>query len=135
MHVRYPSVDDLCSIIHRKCGKGKVKLFKWDLRKAYRQLWMSPESIMWLGFTFENKIYFDVTLSMGSRSAAYCCQRVTNAVTYLYQQEGYDNVNYLDNLGTAEIEQEANTAFKVLGLLLREIGIEESIAKACPPHS
>ena len=84
---------------------------------------MLPESIMWLGFTFENKIYFDVTLSMGSSSAAYCCQRVTSTVTYLYQQEGYDNVNYLDDLGAAEIEQEANTVFKVLGLLLREIGI------------
>ena len=89
MKVRYPTVDNLCDIIRRKSKKGKVKLMKRDLKRAYHQLWMCPKSILWLGFTHRGKIYFDVTLSMGSRSAACCCQRVTNAITYIYPYFAY----------------------------------------------
>ena len=81
MTLKYPSVDDLAKIIRKK-GR-KFRIFIRDLTKAYRQLWMEPSSIHLLGFCFQNKLYFDVTLSMGSRSAAYCCQRTTNAITYI----------------------------------------------------
>ena len=139
MTLRYPSVDDLCKIIRKKVkgknGKAKVKvrLFKRDLRRAYRQLWMCPSSIMALGFCHKGKLYFDVALSMGSRSAAYCCQRTTNGITYVYQKMGYDDVNYLDDLGAAEEESRAEEAYDCLGWILDSIGIQESKEKATPP--
>ena len=67
MELRYPLVDDLAKLVRRKSERGKrVRIFKMDLSKAYRQLWMSPESIHLLGYWFEELLYFDVTLSMGS---------------------------------------------------------------------
>ena len=139
MEVRYPSVDDLCKIIRKKKidSEGqptkKVKVMKKDLSKAYRQLWMDPSSIEKLGFIFDEQIFFDVCLSMGSKSAAYCCQRTTTAITHIYKNMGYEDVNYLDDLGAAEEEDKAEGAFQCLGAILNEIGIRESRSKACPP--
>ena len=74
-------------------------------------------------------MYFDVTLSMGSASAAYCCQRMTNAITYIYGQFGYEDINYLDDLGAAAMDNKAEEAFDCLGYILDTIGIHESEKK------
>ena len=89
-------------------------------------------SIHLLGYTFQGKMYFDVTLSMGSKSAAYCCQRTTNAVSYIYSKFGYEDVNYLDDLGSAEKENIAEEAYDCLGWILDTIGIREAKHKATP---
>ena len=134
MNLRYPSVDDLARIVQNKAKNNKkVRIFKRDLSKAYRQLWMSPESVHLLGYWFENRLYFDVTLSMGSRSAAYCCQRMTNAITHVFGKQGFEDVNYLDDLRTAEEDDHAEEAYDCLGWILDTIGICESKHKACPP--
>ena len=132
MELSYLTVDDLCRIIRRK-GTNKSCIFKRDLSKAYRQLWMDPKSIHFLGFTFRNKFYFDVTLSMGSSSVAFCCQRMTNAITYIYRKFGYEDVNYLDDLGAAEEETHAEETFDCLGWILSTIGIKESTSKVSSP--
>ena len=94
---------------------------------------MCPADILWLGFTHLGKIYFDVTLSMGSAWAAFCCQRTTNAIPYVYQKQGYEDVNYLDDLGAAEEEAKAEEAFDCLGWILSTVGIKESVKKAKHP--
>ena len=104
MNIRYPTIHDLCNIICKKYTKEKVKLMKCDLKHMYQQLYSCHESIMWLGFTFKGKIYINVVLNMGSRSATYCCQWVTNTITHVYSLRGFDNVNYLDDLGIAKVE-------------------------------
>ena len=131
MTLEYPSVDDLAKIVGRKGRKSRI--FIRDLSKAFRQLWMEPSSIHLLGFCFENKLYFDATLSMGSRSAVYCCRRTTNAITYVYGKYGYEDVNYLDDLGAAETEEKAEAAFDCLGWIMSTIGIRELKHKAKPP--
>ena len=131
MAVTYPTVDDLAKIIRKK--KGRTRIFVRDLSKAYRQLFMDPGSIAVLGYWFEGSCYFDVTLSMGSKSAAYCCQRTTNAITYIYNEHGFEDVNYLDDLGAAEIDEKADEAFDCLGFILGTIGIKEAKHKAKPP--
>ena len=130
MRVRYPSVDDLAKLVRRK-GR-KCRIFIRDLSKAYRQLYMCPSSIHLLGYWFDDELYFDVTLSMGSRSAAYCCQCTTNAITYVYGTFGFEDVNYLDDLGAAEEENRAEEAFDCLGWILSSVGIKESHKKATP---
>ena len=70
---------------------------------------------------------------MGSASAAYCCQRMTNAITYIYGQFGYEDINYLDDLGAAAMDNKAEEAFDCLGYILDTIGIHESEKKACTP--
>jgi hypothetical protein len=39
---------------------------------------------------------------MGLTSAAHICQRVTNAVSYMYRLLGFDIVNYLDDFAGVE---------------------------------
>ena len=38
-----------------------------------------------MGYCFEGRYYFDKYLSMELRSAAYICQRVTNAIRFMCQ--------------------------------------------------
>ena len=129
--LRYPTVEDLAKIVRKK-GTGS-KIFIWDLSKAYRQLYMCPADILYLGYMFNGRIYFDVPLSMGSSSSAFCCQRMTNAITYIYNEFSYEDVNYLDDLGAAESAEKAEEAYDCLGWLLDVIGIKESKGKAKPP--
>ena len=131
INLMYPSVHDLARIVRRKGIKSKI--FKRDLRKAYRFQKICPSSIHLLGFCVDGLLYFDVALSMGSRSAAFCCQCTTNMITYVYDGEGFEEVNYLDDLGSAETEDVADVAFQVMGDVLNNIGIEESKHKATPP--
>ena len=121
MNLTYPTVDSLAKIIQEK-GVG-YRISKRDFSKAYRQLWNCSSQIMLLGYYFEERYYFDVMLSMGSSSAAYCCQRTTNAVTYIFGQLGYDNVNYLDDLGGAEVNDKADEAYDCLGWIMDSIGM------------
>ena len=69
---------------------------------------------------------------MGSRSAAYCCQRTTNAITFIFNKHGYEDVNYLDDLGAGYEEDKAEEAYDCLGWILSTIGIKESRKKATP---
>ena len=131
MNLHYPSVDNFAKLIRKK--NKQVRIFKRDLSKAYHQLFMSPNSIQVLGYWFEDECYFDVTLSMGSSSAAYCCQCTTNAISYIYSQFGFEDINYLDDLGAAEVDKRAEEAYNCLGWILDTIGIRESKSKACPP--
>ena len=131
INLTYPSTDDLARLVKMK-GKGS-KIFIRDLRKAYRQLWMCPGSILWLGFMFNDRFYFDMTLSMGSRSAAYCCQHTTNGISHIYKGLGYEDVNYLDDLGAAEFAEITEEMFDCLGYILGSIRITESVSKAVAP--
>ena len=124
MDLKYPTPNHLARIVLKK-GKNSL-IFKCDIRKCYQQFYMDLGSIAALGYVVEDQIYFDVTLSMGSRSSAYCCQRTTNSITYIYKKQGFDDVNYLDDLGAAEERKNAQKAFEVLGEILSNIGIKQS---------
>ena len=132
INLRYPTTDDLAKII---ISKGRnCKIFKRDLHKAYKQFFNCPGCIHLLGFVVDDYMYFDLTLCMGAASSAYFCQRVTNCITYIFSQQGYQNVNYLDDLGGAEEADEAEKAFQALGTILQNSHITESSSKAAPPN-
>ena len=81
----------------------------------------------------EDMLFFDLTLSMGLQIAAYICQRVTDALIFIYRKTGHEGINYLDDLGAAEKAELADIAFNKLGEVLREIGVWESVSEACTP--
>ena len=87
----YPSLDSLTAIIVKK-GPGTL-LFKTDLKRAYRQIFVDPGDMHLLAFKWKDKIYVDRTLPFGLRSAAYICQRVTNMIRFLLKERGIDIVN------------------------------------------
>ena len=72
---------------------------------------------------------------MGSRSAAYCCQRVTNAISFIMFKIGIFVLNYLDDLASAETIDNASFAFSTLGSILEKCGREEAKNKSCPPNT
>lgn len=96
---------------------------------------MDPRDRGYLGFKWKNHIFFDKMLTMGLRSACFCCQRTTSAVCYMFQSLGFDLVNYIDDLASAEIPGSASKAFETLGTLLGDCGLIESIEKSCPPST
>ena len=137
-HLRYPGVDQLINLIKLK-GQG-CALFKRDLKSAYRQLLrVDPGDIHWLGFSWNNKFYFDLTHPQGGRSAAMCCQRATSGIVYIFKSMNPSNeaTNYLDDFAGAEVweDGQADRAYSELGLVLENANILEAMAKSCPPST
>ena len=108
-------------------------LYKCDLSRFFRQIPTCPKDWCLLGMHWQNLLYFDKFFPMGLRSAAFCCQRVTNAVVYIHKSYDYWSINYLDDFGSAEAEYKAWQSFWCLRQILTSVGIQEAEEKVCPP--
>ena len=97
----YPTVDSLVEIVRQK-GKGCL-LFKRDLRWFYRQIPVCPKEYSKLGCSFDGNLYFDKVLIMGCQSSCFIAQSITNAFQFILQKRGVACVNYLDDLGGADV--------------------------------
>ena len=131
VEIVFPKVDDFVQLIKAK-GRGCL-LYKCDLARAYMQIPICPFSFNYVVFCWKKHIYFDSVLTMGSRSAAYCCQLVTNAIVFMLFKIGISVLNYLDDLASAEKLDLANFGFAMLREILNKCGIKESVEKASPP--
>ena len=129
----YPRVDDLVNLIIEK-GSGSL-LFKRDLSRAYRQIPIDMGDACLVGYAWNGHIFFDKVLSMGLRSAAQVCQRLTNAIAFIYRSLGFDIINYLDDFAGVEKPLFAHKAFLELKELFLSCGIEESEQKAIAPST
>ena len=129
----FPKVDDLVQLIKSK-SRGCL-LYKVDLRRAFRQIPICPPSYNLVAFFWKKHIFFDSVLSMGSRSAAFCCQSLTNAIVFMMFKIGISVLNYRDDLASAEKKELAEFGFSTLRKILCKCGIEESVEKACPPST
>lgn len=138
VNLKYPTVDDLVDMIHRKqrLTDKPILLWKRDLKSCYRQWALCPGSVHLVGYKFEGKYWYDLVLSMGSSSAAQICQKITNMIRRMYSQNmGQEVVNFLDDFAGASIPEEADRDFSDLGELLKEIGVTEGLEKACAPST
>ena len=131
--LKFPTVDKLAQTMV-SLGKGCL-LFKRDLKRYYRQIFIDLVDAVKLGYRFQNNIYFDATLSMIMTSSAYIAHRITNALTFILQEKGIYGVNYIDDIGCASPENTAEADFLMSGQLLNDLGILESTSKATPPSS
>ena len=73
--------------------------------------------------------FADRVLPMGLRSSSQICQRVTSAVVFMYFNMGFMAVNYLDDVGGAEVPDRTIEADRTLEELLLSCGLEESKEK------
>ncbi|CAC5397009.1 unnamed protein product [Mytilus coruscus] len=133
VHLKYPNVDALVELI-KKHGRNCL-IFKRDLSRAYRQIFIDLHDVHLVGYKWNDHLYFDRVLSMGLRSAAHICQRVTNAVAFMFRQMGFDIVNYLDDFCGVESVDRADKAYIELKRLLDSCGLEESFHKAVYPST
>ena len=131
MTLTYPGIDDLVEIIKRK-GRG-CALMKVDLRRAYKQIFVDPGDWNLLGCYWAGKYFFDRTMPMGLRSAAMCCQRITNAFKFIVEKEGFDLVPYLDDMASAEVWSLAEKCYGTIRDTVKGSGAEESTGKNVPP--
>ena len=120
IELSYPTVDDFVNYI-RQMGKG-CKLYKRDLKRAYRQIPVDPGDIHLLGFYWKNKYFIDRCAPMGLRTASLMCQRMTSALVYIHALHGYTSVNYVDDLAGVALPETANNAFTNLGEIIRNAG-------------
>ena len=110
-------------------------LFKKDLKRAYRQIPIDPGDASLVGQSWNGDLYFDTVPSMELRSAAYICQRVTNAVSYICSILNFLVLNYLDDFAGAEMRYKAVKAYNELESVLLNCRLEESPEKASPPST
>ena len=130
-NLKYPKVDSLVDLVKQK-GRG-CALMKSDLRRAYKQIPVDPADWNFLGLTWNGQLLFDRTMPMGLRSAALCCQRITNAIKYIVERRGYDLVAYLDDMVSAETWLKAEHCHITIRWVISESGAEESEAKVVGP--
>ena len=72
---------------------------------------------------------------MGLKTAAMACQFSTSDVCYMLTQDECYVVNYLhDFIGVASTDK-ALQDYEICGSLLRDLGLQESPSKACPPST
>jgi hypothetical protein len=127
----FPKIDDFVKLILIK-GQGAL-MFKKDLSRAYRQIPICPSNYNLVSFSWKDHIFCDTVLSMGLRSAAQICQRVTNAIAYILLCLGIAVLNYLDDFAGVERKEHAHFAYLTLTNILSKSGIEEAVNKCCPP--
>ena len=96
---------------------------------------MDPADFYLLGYQWDDLYYFDTSLAMGQKNAGAGCSRVTNAIMHIHSKSGYDGVSYLDDLIGVNHPSIGTEAYDHLGALLRDLGLEENIPKACPPST
>ncbi|CAC5406793.1 unnamed protein product [Mytilus coruscus] len=133
VYLKYPNVDALVELI-KKHGRNCF-IFKRDLSRAYRHIFIDLHDVHLVGYKWNDHLYFDRVLSMGLRSASHICQRVTNAVAFMFRQMGFDIVNCLDDFAGVESVDRDDKAYIELKRLLDSCGLEESFHKAVSPST
>ena len=103
-----PSVQSMVDRINH-LGPGCL-LYKRDLKGAFRQFCSDPGDYRFSGLFWDGNIYIDTRLAMGLRSAAYCCQSVTELVAKIAGKKVHVLV-YLDDFGGAEKVDKAAADF------------------------
>ena len=131
--LRLPGIDRLRDFIIAK-GPG-CYVFKKDLKRAYRQFPIDPKDYKFLGFLWDQALYFDTRFPFGLRSSAMICQSTTRAVIYIFTQEGFSADAYLDDFYGAEYPSVAPTAFERLQNLFDELGLQSSPEDNCLPST
>ena len=131
INLHYASVQQVCDMV-MNVGQG-AHIYKRDLRHAYRQIPVDPRDYKYLGYYWNDSLYFDTALAMGQRNAAMACSRATKAVMYMHAQDGFAGTSYLDDLIGVEDPCSSEVAYLSLGDLLTELGLGENFSKACGP--
>ena len=127
----YPNIDTLARC-NADLGQN-CRVWKLDLRCFFRQLPLCPRYFSLIGYRWCGLLFYDTSIPMGLRSAAYVAQRMTCMVKHIHGQAGFWCVNYLDDFGSAEEEHIAEKSFLCMRRLLTAIGIDEAKDKAVHP--
>uniref|UniRef100_A0A1X7TP25 Reverse transcriptase domain-containing protein n=1 Tax=Amphimedon queenslandica TaxID=400682 RepID=A0A1X7TP25_AMPQE len=102
--LRYPTVDDLASLIVRN-GRGAF-IVKADIKEAYRNIPIHPDDYGLLGVQWNGTVFVDKFLPFGLRSAPKIFSAVADAAQWVLTENGVRQVlHYLDDFALVERNQ------------------------------
>ena len=130
MELLYPTVDHICKRVH-KLGTW-CRGYRKDMLRAFKQIPMDPSAWLLLGIFWEGLIFFDKTAMMGSQSAPYVCQQMTNVIHHIMKNLNYFVFNYIDDFMDLKDLKVAWQSYWTLGRLLRDLGVSEAEDKSVP---
>ena len=134
VELAYPTVDAFASMV--KMVGPRALMYKWDLCRAYRQIWTDPFDVPYQKFYWQGGFYFDTVLVMGCTSSAYICQRVTTALAHIHKSWGALCTNYLDDfIGVASPQIEPTGISTNWGGCLRMLKSGNRNIRHAPPSS
>ena len=81
--VSYQTLDDAIRVI-RKLGRGSL-IAKADIQDAFRLIPIRPKDHHLLGFTFDDKFFYDLCLPMGSSGSCFLFERFSSAPRWALQ--------------------------------------------------
>ena len=114
--IKYPTIDALCQ---RAAALGPTAMgYKVDMDRDFKQVIMDLFDWPLLGITWLQVLFFDKTAVMGSRSAPYVCQRVTNFIRHIMSNIDYFVANYVDDFMGLEYRNRIWNSFWTLRNLL-----------------
>ena len=95
--VRYSSIDDAIDMIN--IIDKWVKLAKTDIKSAFRLFKVPPSDFDQLGFSFDNKFYFDKCLPFGASISCSLFEKFSTALHWFTEQKtgNKDILHYLDD--------------------------------------
>ena len=116
-----------------KYGKGCL-LYKVDLSRAYRQLQSDPLDWPFLMLHWEDQSFLDISISFGLRHGTSACQRTTEAVSAIAQEEvGAETAPYIDDTIGAAIPESAQLDYQHLLDLMAQLGLDAAPDKCQGP--
>ena len=131
--LQYLTVDTLAKRIW-DLGSG-IAVYKKDMTSAFSQLRGDLFDASLMMYKWNDQYFVDLAVAMGLRSAPSCCQRVTNAITHIHQNNGFWLMNCIDDFISAEKWSEVWDSYYSLGKLLNDIGAIEAPKKVSPPDT
>lgn len=135
----YPMKTTLTNHMHladliASLGPG-CYLSKIDLSRAYRQIPVDPLDWSFLGLTWGDGWYFDMAQPFGVRWGAMACQRTTNAVAFIANEELDATIfPFIDDMASACVGfEDANKQYTGALSILDNMGLEAASEKCAPP--
>ena len=136
----FPKIEDYKRMI-LEAGPG-CWMWKRDLARFFLQLPLDPSEYRHVCVVWRGLFFFFLALAFGLRHSGLNGQKVTDALSWILRRLGLDHCvgkmfnccNYVDDMGGVEkTKARAEAAFKTLGWLLEDLGLEESTDKAEAP--
>ena len=131
--LHYPTID---MITQRLCDLGPgAHIYKIDLARAFRQLFVDPSDWDLLGLHWDGSYYGDCRVPFGYWNGSMFLTRFTDYIRYIMRSKGHHIVNYVDDLLGLESQGHSNQSYQFLRYLLERAGFPISLSKLAPPST
>ena len=123
-------------ITQRLCDIGPgAHIYKIDLARAFRQLFVDPSDWDLLGLHWDGDYYGDCKVPFGCQNGSMFLTQFTDYIRYIMRSKGNHIVNYVDDLLGLETEGHSMESYQFLRQFLERVGYPISLSKLSPPST